>query len=95
MGRLWHYFGIKNSDKVGKFERTKEIREKLSKSKYVFEYEVNSPDGGKFIIYSLNKFAKENGLNKSSLRYHIKNNTDNYKGWIIRIKGKYMKVLEY
>lgn len=86
-----HRLALKNSDKVGRFERTKETREKLRKSKCVFEYDVISPDGNHFIIYSLKKFAKENGLNKSSLRYHIKNNTDNYKGWIIRIKGEYTR----
>lgn len=42
---------------------------------------VISPNEETFVIYGLGKFAKENNLNKAGILYHIKNKTNNYKGW--------------
>lgn len=73
--------GRKITWEVGRYKRTEEYKNKLSKSKSIYTYNVISPIGEEFIIYGLGKFAKDNNLNKSGIRYHIKNNTDTYKGW--------------
>jgi len=54
---------------------------RLAKVKYL--YQVQSPDGEKYIINSICKFAKDNKLNKASLFYHMKHKTNNHKGWKI------------
>lgn len=73
--------GRKITWEVGKHTRTEEYKNKMSKLRSQYTYNVISPNEETFVIYGLGKFAKENNLNKAGILYHIKNKTNNYKGW--------------
>lgn len=96
-GTTWEEkFGKEKADRLKK-ERS-ELSSKLNKGKVISEesknkmressvkhtYKVISPDNEVFYIKSLNKFADDYGYPRASIKYHVRYNTDSYKGWKIR-----------
>jgi hypothetical protein len=60
-------------------------KQKISKSKAKYEYEVTDPNGNTYTTRSLNVFCKGHGLLQSHMSETARGERNSYKGWQVRI----------
>lgn len=82
--KLKYSKSFKESEFVGKYERTDEFKKKCKRCHVKFVYKLISPMGEEFIIDNMREFCEKNPhLNRSSMMSLVKGNNKKgiYKGW--------------
>ena len=67
---------------------TEESKQKISKNKAKYEYEIIDPSGIIYTTRSLNAFCKEHGLHQAHMSATAHGKARGYKGWMVRILKK-------
>jgi group I intron endonuclease len=83
-----HSIAKKGNKNIGQYKRTNETKEKFRQSRAKFLYTIKKPDGTIEETNSIRNFCKLNNLDKGSMFYHFKNNTNNHKGYKIISRRK-------